>query len=175
MGSTLCLSVVRLLVSVPGEDSVLPILHGPDPVPDMDEALPQLELVRLADGDVAGARRAWDASLGLQVTLWTLRCLGELDRVQGRPHDGADRMLAAMLMRPGTIEALTALVAAGRAPEALAVVDSLPDEDRRHGRIRFFEWWAALQAGSVARACRIMRETIEIADPFGRTRGRTRS
>jgi hypothetical protein len=128
----------------------------------------QLGRARLADGDPAGARAAWLASAKEQPNPWALRDLAALDTRDGDAGSAPDRLVAAHALLPGnwqlTAEALRALLAAGRAGEALDLVDALDDAQRGHGRIRFYECRAALDAGDLDRAGRILAAGLEIVD-----------
>ena len=124
-----------------------------------------LGLVRLADGDVVGAKEAWQASIEDRANPWALRNLSELNTVDG---DGRPGLVAAHELMPGnwqlTAETLRALLAVGRAKQALDLVDALDDAQRAHGRIRLYECRAALGAGEVDRAGRILAGGLEIVD-----------
>ncbi|WP_214322869.1 DUF5107 domain-containing protein [Nonomuraea sediminis] len=126
-------------------------------------ALLQLGLARLADGDDEGARQAWQESADLRETPWSLRNLAHLDR------DRAPDLLArAHRLLPGyrqlTAETLAALISAGRAAEALRLVDELDPAQRANGRIRYYECRAAVEAGEIGRAAGLLAEGIEIDD-----------
>jgi hypothetical protein len=130
-----------------------------------------LGLARLAAGDPAGARAAWEASTKDQANPWALRNLAELDTMDAHGGDvgsAADRLVAAHRLMPGnwqlTAETLRALLAVGRAGQALDLIDALDESQREHGRIRLYECRAALGAGEVDRAGRILAGGLEIVD-----------
>jgi hypothetical protein len=122
-------------------------------------ALYHLGLLRLADGDGAGAREAWDRSLAEQPTAWVLRSLAQLDA-------SADRLLAAHRLLPHlrelTIETVQALLAAERPAEVLELVGALSDADRAHGRIRLHTAQAAAATGDLARVRHMLDEGIAV-------------
>lgn len=126
-----------------------------------------LGLNRLAGGDRAGAREAWEASTKDLANPWALRDLARLDTVDSAEAT-AERLIAAHALMPGnwqlTVEALRALLAAGRAGQALRLIDALDDPQRGHGRIRFHECRAALATGDPDRAGRILAAGLEIVD-----------
>lgn len=124
-----------------------------------------LGLLRYADGDVTGARAAWRASGD---NPWALRCLAETDLRAGEAGAAADRLRAAHALAPGllqlTVETLSALLAAGRAEEALALVDELAPAHRDHGRIRLLRCTAAIAAGRPEIADAILRDGLVVPD-----------
>ncbi len=147
-----------------------------DPQPDWHTLL-HLGLARLADGDRAGAGEAWEASTQDKANPWALRNLAELairedlHRTADQPAAdqlAAERLVAAHDLLPGdwqlTAELLRALLAAGRAGQALEVIDALDEAQRWHGRIRLYECRAALDAGEVDRAGRILAGGLEVVD-----------
>ncbi len=128
-------------------------------------SLLQLGLVRYAAGDLDGARHAWRESAAAAPNPWSLRNLALL-------AENADA--AALLyteahdLLPGdwrlSNETLGALLAAGRAAHALALVDRLDSMQRGHGRIRLQECRAAIKTGALDRAGEILRGGLEISD-----------
>jgi hypothetical protein len=144
-----------------------------------------LGLVRYADGDLAGAREAWEESLTLRRTPWTLRCLAESARLAaGTPNETAsetagaadllkaaqarvaDLLAEAHTLAPGllelTVETLRALLDAGRPADALAVLDGLPAHQRVLGRLRLIEASAAVATGDLDRAGTVLESRIEV-------------
>ena len=119
-------------------------------------------------GDLAGARQAWDRSLARAETAWAHRNLAVLDEAEGRLNAAADRCLRAhqlsLRLRPLTIETLRLLIAAERPGEALAVVDRLTEPDRFTGRVLMLECRAALDAGDLVRARRILETGLVVDD-----------
>ncbi|NRQ39219.1 hypothetical protein HII36_46470 [Nonomuraea sp. NN258] len=104
-----------------------------------------LGLVRWADGDAEGARRAWTESLELRRTPWALRCLAESTRLAPLRSEAAESvadvaremaplLLEAHALAPGvlplTVELLRALLAAGLADKALTRIDALDPGQR---------------------------------------------
>ena len=145
------------------------------------EASPESWLMRLFlgvilfhSGDDAGARSAWSRSLELEPNTWALRNLAILDHIEGDLQQAAERMLAAHrrapLLRPLTAEAVRALTEAGRPEDALTVIDALPVDDRRWGRMRLLEVYAAAGALDLDRAQRILADGLEVPDFGGHTR-----
>lgn len=120
---------------------------------------------RYHDGDLAGAREAWERSLECAENAWALRNLAVLDTDPARTADLYARAHAlSPRLRPLTIEAVTALIAAGRAGDALAVIDRLGPADRWHGRIRLLECRAALDGGHLSRAKRVLDTGLVVDD-----------
>lgn len=126
-----------------------------------------LGLARYADGDLKGARDAWQESLALHRTPWTLRCLAESARLAGEPAATAAALLEEAHTRAPkvlelTVETLGALLAAGRPACALRVIDALGHEQRALGRIRLLEAQAALAAGDLGRAGAVLSGDVEV-------------
>ncbi|MFL6111427.1 MAG: DUF5107 domain-containing protein [Catenulispora sp.] len=126
-------------------------------------ALYHLGLLRLADDDREGARDAWTRSLVNRPNAWAMRALGHSAT---SPGARADWLLTAYILQPArrelAIEALQALLAAGLAVDALAVVDELSPEDRNHGRIRLHTAQAALAVGDLDRVRLLLAEGITV-------------
>ncbi|PZG17730.1 DUF5107 domain-containing protein [Nonomuraea aridisoli] len=124
-----------------------------------------LGLVRYADGDREGAERAWRESLHHRRTPWALRCLAESGRLAGS-GSGADLLAEAHALAPAvvalTVETLRALLADGRAAEALTLIDRLRPGDRALGRIQLLEAEAALRAGDLDRAGALIERGITV-------------
>ena len=119
-------------------------------------------------GDLPGAREAWEQSMAQAETAWAHRNLAVLDEADGRPDDAANRYLRAWQLsprlRPLTIETLRALIGAKRPGEALDIVDRLKEPDRFAGRILMLECRAALDAGDLVRARRILDTGLVVED-----------
>lgn len=132
--------------------------HAPD-----WHALYQLGLLRLADGDQEGARQAWKRSAAERETPWALRALAFL---APEPAESAELLVQAHRLLPElrelTIETLAVLQRADRLREALALVESLPDAVRAHGRIRLAEATAAHALGDDDRVRRLLAEGIQV-------------
>ncbi|MER7842350.1 DUF5107 domain-containing protein [Kitasatospora sp. NPDC096077] len=126
-------------------------------------ALYHLGLLRLADGETDPAREAFKRSLGEQRTPWALRALAFLTADR---REAADLMSEAHHLRTDlrelTIETLDALLAADRARQALAVIESLLGATRAHGRIRLAEATAAHALGDDDRVRRLLAEGIRV-------------
>ncbi|MER8184101.1 DUF5107 domain-containing protein [Kitasatospora sp. NPDC094015] len=127
-----------------------------------------LGLLELAAGRPEAAEQAWRRSLDAVRTPWALRHLGELARLAGRPEQAAELLTEAHRLLPDlvelTVEALGALLDAGRPATASALADGLPAEQRGLGRVRLLAARAALAAGEVDRARQLVDEGIEPAD-----------
>ncbi|WP_433517979.1 DUF5107 domain-containing protein [Nonomuraea sp. CA-143628] len=115
------------------------------------------------DGDHDGARAAWERSLACAENAWALRNLAVL--APSRAADLYERAHAlSPRLRPLTIETLVALLAADRPDAALVLIDKLGPKDRWHGRIRLLECRAALDAGDVGRAGRVLETGLVVDD-----------
>ncbi|MEU4727409.1 DUF5107 domain-containing protein [Streptomyces sp. NPDC023588] len=131
-------------------------------------------------GDVAQAVRSWERGLALAPSRWPLlRCLAVADALAGDPARAADGYAAAFEdlageSRGGELwtaaesalgqEAMAALLAAGRLPEARAVWDRLRPALREGGRMRLLAARLLAAEGHVAAARRVFEDGFELAD-----------
>ncbi|GAA1963097.1 DUF5107 domain-containing protein [Catenulispora subtropica] len=118
--------------------------------------------------DFAGAREAWDRSMAQAETAWAHRNLAFLDAADGHLDAAADHCLRAHQLsprlRPLTIETMRMLITAERPGEALEIVDRLKEPDRFAGRVLMLECRAALDAGDLVRARRILETGLVVDD-----------
>ncbi|MFI6604715.1 DUF5107 domain-containing protein [Nonomuraea sp. NPDC050536] len=116
----------------------------------------------LAAGDLRGARSAWEESLGLHRSPLVLRALAQTGDDAAKAVLLLEAHSLAPYLHPLTVETLRALIDADRAGDALEVIDNL--EDRRHGRIRLLEAQAAVKAGDLERAGRVLDGDLVVPD-----------
>ena len=93
---------------------------------------------RRVDGAFAKVHRQRKRAL-VRLVPWALRCLAVLDEMAGDAQAAADRMLEAAALRAQrnlAIEALEALVAAGRYEQAEGLAARLPTGIRRLPRVK---------------------------------------
>lgn len=119
-------------------------------------------------GEIVSAAADYRESLAHTPSAWALRGLGALHREAGRLAEAAAALTEAYRLAPGcrqlAVEAGDALLAADRAADCLALVDSVPAELRAHGRIRLLEVRAALAAGVPARARTVLESGLVVED-----------
>jgi hypothetical protein len=119
-----------------------------------------------ARGDVASAIEGYDASLQLAPNAWALRGLADAAR-HDHPGDSADHAVAAARLAPHVpalaFEAASRLLDAGRAGDALRWIDSLPASVKTP-RLRLVEAFAAVAAGQVERARRVLVDGLDVPD-----------
>ncbi|MGW0365719.1 DUF5107 domain-containing protein [Streptomyces sp. NPDC002990] len=131
-------------------------------------------------GDVAQAVRSWERGLVRAPSRWPLlRCLAVADALAGDAERAADGYAEAFedlaAESPGGAawtaaesalgrEALTALLAAGRLPQARSVWDRLRPALREHGRFRLLAARLLAAEGHVAAALRVFEDGFEIPD-----------
>ncbi|MGW6871608.1 DUF5107 domain-containing protein [Streptomyces xanthophaeus] len=131
-------------------------------------------------GDVAQAVRSWERGLALAPSRWPLlRCLAVADALAGDPARAADGFAAAFEDLAGESrggeawtaaesalgrEAMTALLAAGRLPQARSVWDRLRPGLREQGRFRLLAARLLAAEGHVAAARRVFEDGFEIPD-----------
>ncbi len=145
-----------------------------------------LGVVRMRDGDRAGAREAWESSVRRLDNAYAKRNLAVVALEQGDAGEAVTQYRAALALQASppadttgraraagspsahpalVIEALRAFVAAGAPDLALQIVDALPARQQAMGRIRLLEASAALAAGDLRRCGRILADpTLEVAD-----------
>ncbi|MEU1816257.1 DUF5107 domain-containing protein [Streptomyces roseifaciens] len=135
-----------------------------------------LGVARWHTGDRSQAVRAWEAAGALW---WAKRCLAFADAEDGHPERAADRYLEAFgeacgerrenapwtaAMAALGREAVEALLAAGRADDASAVLDGLRPELREHGRFRLLRARVLLAQGDAAAAQEVFDRGFEVED-----------
>lgn len=127
-----------------------------------------LGVMRAYAGETEGAHEAWRQSTAAAANPWALRNRAALMALHGQPAEAAELYLAAHAAGPGcvplTVETCAALLKAARPRDALAVITRLDPVDRAHGRIRFLEAQAALDARELDTVARILDEGIEVSD-----------
>ncbi len=125
-------------------------------------------VVAMAGGDRAEARVAWERSLARDDNPWAARGLAVIDMSEGDASSAAHRLERANELRPDVrgllVELLEALVAAGRADDALERIEALAGHGRTDGRIRLIEIQAALAVGDLDRALGIFRSGLVVPD-----------
>jgi predicted Zn-dependent protease len=128
----------------------------------------QLAYLARAAGDDAIAREHSYRSLRHRRTPWALRVLATINAEHGQHAAAAEQHLAAYELapsiRPLALDAGHALVSAGRAGDALALVESLPSGQRSHGRVLLLEATAAAESGDLSRARSILRAGLVVND-----------
>ncbi|HET8600605.1 MAG TPA: DUF5107 domain-containing protein [Segeticoccus sp.] len=119
-------------------------------------------------GDRDSARAAWESSLASRPNPWALRNLAVSDHAAGDTARAVERMVEAQRLAPELtgllVECLAQLIAAGRAAEALRMVDRVAPDQRQHGRVRLLQASAAGQTGDWEQVRRILAEGLEVAD-----------
>ncbi|MFF4423289.1 DUF5107 domain-containing protein [Streptomyces sp. NPDC001549] len=131
-------------------------------------------------GDVAQAVRSWERGMALAPSRWPLlRCLAVADALAGDAERAADGFAAAFEDlavesrggEPWTAaesalgqEAMAALLAAGRLPQARAVWDRLRPALREQGRFRLLAARLLAAEGHVRAARRVFEDGFELPD-----------
>jgi hypothetical protein len=146
-----------------------------------------LGVLRACGGDLPGARAAWQESLARAENAYSRRNIALIALHEGDAAEAVqqyEHALAAADVRPQpqvveplralgpagahpalVAEALRALIAGGAADRALELIDGLPVDQRRRGRVRLLEAAAALQAGDLDRCGAVLQDTeLEVAD-----------
>jgi Domain of unknown function (DUF5107) len=125
-------------------------------------------VVRWHAGQRAAAVEAWEAACALEPGSWlAVRNLAAANGLMGEPGRSAERYLRAVELAPELaqlrVEAIEALIAANRLPEAIELAHTAPASSFA-GRFRFLEARAAVLHGDVRRAESILDRGLEIAD-----------
>jgi len=127
-----------------------------------------LGLMYYGDGNLAASEDAWQQSLRRCPSGWAYRNLSMLCEKAGRADEALSffRKAHPLLpeLRPLLIELCEALLAASRAAEVLALIESSPEVIRRHSRARVLEARAGL-ALDLPDCCQpLLRDTYELVD-----------
>lgn len=132
------------------------------------EAWLHLGVMRLHDGEAAGALAAWETSLARKRTPWALRNLAVLARRAGDLPQAAALYREAQALRPDLlpllVETARVLIDVGAPGEFLALLASVPAALQQHGRIHLLEIEAGLAAGDLERVGRRFADGFEIVD-----------
>jgi hypothetical protein len=125
-------------------------------------------VVRWSAGHREAAVEAWQAAWAQEPDSWlALRNLAAANGLMGAPGRSADRYLRALDLMPDLpqlrVEAIEALIAADRLPEAISLAQTAPPSSFA-GRFRFLEARAAVLHGDVGGAESILAGDLEIAD-----------
>lgn len=127
----------------------------------------QLGVMLAYRSDGNGAAEAFNKSLEYARSPWALRCLSVLAQLYGTKDEACGYMLEAVSMssqRNLALEAVSLLVNTGRHAKALEVVDRLPEEVRRIGRMRLLRIEALLGLGRIDEAEELLMKKIELTD-----------
>jgi hypothetical protein len=135
---------------------------------DSAAALLHRGVVRWSAGHREAAVEAWQAACALEPDSWlAMRNLAAASGLTGAPERSAEQYLRALDLMPDLpqlrVEAIEALIAADRLPEAIALAQTAPPSSFA-GRFRFLEARAAVLHGDVGRAESILAGGLEIAD-----------
>jgi hypothetical protein len=125
-------------------------------------------VVRWDAGHREAAVEAWEAACALEPDSWlALRNIAAASGLMGEPGRSAEQYLRALDLMPDVaqlrVEAIEALIAANRFPEAIGLSQTAPASSFA-GRFRFLEAWAAVLHGDVRLAESILERGLEIAD-----------
>jgi hypothetical protein len=125
-------------------------------------------VVRWNAGHREAAVAAWQAAYLLEPGSWlALRNIAAASGLMGDPRRSAEQYLRALDLMPDAaqlrVEAIEALIAVNRFPEAIELSQSAP-ESNFAGRFRFLQAWAAVSHGDTRLAESILEAGLEIAD-----------
>ncbi len=125
-------------------------------------------VMRYHAGDVAGAREAWERSLGLARSAWALRNLAVLAHKEKRIDDAARLWVEAHKLAPGqyqlAVECGRVLVEAKQHRTWIDLLDRMPADLRGIGRIRYLEAQARLGLGEYDRVEAIIMGDLVVPD-----------
>jgi tetratricopeptide (TPR) repeat protein len=125
-------------------------------------------VVRWSAGRREAAVEAWEAAVALEPGSWlALRNLAAASGLTGEAARSAEQYLRALELMPGLpqlrVEAIQALIAAARLPEAIALSGTAPPSSF-DGRFRFLQAWAGFLHGDVRLAESILERGLEVTD-----------
>jgi tetratricopeptide (TPR) repeat protein len=125
-------------------------------------------VVRWHAGRRQAAVEAWEAAYALEPDSWlALRNIAAAGGLMGEPERSAEQYLRALELAPDVaqlrLEAIQALIAASRFPEAIALAHAAPASSFT-GRFRFLQAWAAVLHGDIRLAGSILERGLEVAD-----------
>jgi len=127
-----------------------------------------LGVLRQDAGEAGAAHRAYQRSLALVETPWSLRNLALLALDDEQLGEAADLYVAALRLRPDllplAVECGRTLMEASRAQDWLDLLPTLPPHVRSAGRVRLLEGQAALAVGDLARVEPLFVERVEVDD-----------
>jgi hypothetical protein len=127
-----------------------------------------LGVMRYHRDDFEGAREAWEKSLALDDSPWTLRNLAVLLKRDDRSAEAAAMLFRASRMAPDerslAVECCQALLDAGRPQDMLDCLGQMPEDVRGVGRMRILEARAALELGQLDRVERILQGRPVVPD-----------
>lgn len=126
-------------------------------------SLYHLGIARWFHGDSLGAVSAWERSLALAESPWSLRALAF-----ARPDRAAGLLLRAVELVPSVpglaVEALEALLLSGSADDAASVLEALPPHVSSLGRLRLLDARIRHARGDLAGARAVFDAGFEVAD-----------
>jgi len=127
-----------------------------------------LGVLRQNAGETGAAHRAYQRSLALAETPWSLRNMALLALDDEQSREAAGLYMAALRLRPDllplAVECGRTLIEASRAQAWLDLLPALPPHVRSAGRVRLLEGQAALAVGDLARVEPLFVERVEVDD-----------
>jgi hypothetical protein len=125
-------------------------------------------IVRWNAGHREAAVEAWEAAYALEPESWLAsRNLAAASGLMGEPERSAGEYLRALDLAPDVaqlrLEAIEALIAANRYPQAIALAQAAP-ESSFAGRFGLLQAWAAVLHDEIRLAESILERGLEVAD-----------
>jgi len=121
-----------------------------------------------AAGELEQARSHYEASLALEPSMSALRGLAMLRSAQGDFEAAADCYLAAVALDPHCrlllVEAVDALLLAGRPAAGRELIEAAPAEVARHGRVVLQLVRTLLASGDRTAAAQLLEDGIDVPD-----------
>jgi len=127
----------------------------------------QLGVMLAHEGDVQAAKAEFTQSVQHNPSPWAYRCLGVLAKQEGDAEAACQYLSKALDMKKErhlAIEAVEAMVAAGKYEQAIAACAALPPSIRKLGRVKVHLLDALIQIGDLKRAERLLMTDMEMAD-----------
>lgn len=127
----------------------------------------QLGVMLAHEGDTEGAKAEFTQSIQHNPSPWAYRCLGILAQQEGDNEAACQYLTKALEMKKErhlAIEAVAAMVQAGKYEQAIAAYAALPASIRKLGRVKVHLIDALMRVGNLARAERVLLSDVEMAD-----------
>ena len=129
-----------------------------------------LGINRYAQGDVEGAKTAWERSLASEETPWALRNLSMLCKNDLKDTEGAVKYMSSALAcakapcRGLLVDGAKVFTDCGRADLWLDRFETLPDDLKKDGRLRLYTAVALMQLGRIDEAKQIVNNSFTMSD-----------
>lgn len=128
-----------------------------------------LGVILYAEGDLDGARKAWESSVSLCPSAWGYRNLAMLHKNElNDVKTGAELLLTAFSLKPNCralcVEVASLLTESGRDEEWLSLYETLSDSLKANSRLRLFRAIALIHTDRPEQAAEIVNQNFILPD-----------